>query len=357
MPASDTTNNNPITGTPLNPHNPHYYTGGSSGGSAYAVSAGLLPFALGADGGGSIRIPSTYCGIYGLKPSHSRISTSPTVDLVGSCEVVGPMASSMADLEIAYRFMAIPNPDNPASALFALPVPPPRLALPKVIGVYKAWFDHADPVVLKACRVALDHYEAEGYSIVDISIPYLAEGQIAHALTILSEISASIHELGHLTPANKILLSIGKQTPALDFLLAQNMRNLLMQHLSFLFTQHPGLLIVTPTTPNAGWHITGGAAELKHGVSDGNMSVRNMTHIWLANFTGCPALSIPVGMAEPKEGEGKIPMGLMAMAEWGGEETLFEWGRIGEAWAWEDGHERMKKPKNFVNVLKMASSE
>lgn len=263
----------------------------------------------------------------------------------------------MVDLEIAYRFMAIPNPSDPASALFALPVPPPRINLPKVIGVYKAWFHHADPAVLNACRAALAHYEAEGYSILDISLPYLAEGQLAHALTILSEISTGIHELGHLTPANKILLSIGKQTPALDFLLAQNMRNLLMQHLSFLFTQHPGLLIVTPTTPNAGWHITGGAAELKHGVSDGNMSVRNMTYIWLANFTGCPALSIPVGMAEPKGGEGKIPMGLMAMAEWGGEETLFEWGRIGEAWAWEDGHERVKKPKDCVDVLKMASSK
>ncbi|KAL8775215.1 MAG: hypothetical protein Q9194_003801, partial [Teloschistes cf. exilis] len=68
----DTTNNNPYRGTPLNPHNRNYYTGGSSGGSAYAVAAGLIPISLGADGGGSIRIPSAYCGLYGLKPTHGR---------------------------------------------------------------------------------------------------------------------------------------------------------------------------------------------------------------------------------------------------------------------------------------------
>ena len=61
----DTTNNNPNYGTPLNPYNNRYYCGGSSGGSAYTVAAGLAPIAVGADGGGSIRIPSAYCGLYG----------------------------------------------------------------------------------------------------------------------------------------------------------------------------------------------------------------------------------------------------------------------------------------------------
>ena len=263
----------------------------------------------------------------------------------------------MADLEIAYRIMAIPDPSNAASALFAPPVPRRKLNHKKTIGVYRSWFDHADPAVLNACDAALACYETEGYSIIDITLPYLPEGQLAHAMTILSEISTGVHDLGYLTPANKILLSVGKQTPASDFLLAQKMRNLLMQHLSSLFTRYPGLLIVTPTTPNAGWHIAGGAADLKHGISDGNMSVRNMTYIWLANFTGCPALTIPVGMTEPKEGEGKIPVGLMAMAEWGAEENLFDWGKVGEAWAWEARNERVSKPKDWVDVLTMASSK
>lgn len=77
----DTTNNNPIFGTPRNPNNEHYYCGGSSGGSAYSVAAGLLPFTMGNDGGGSIRIPSGYCGMYGLKPSHGRVSIRPSSNL------------------------------------------------------------------------------------------------------------------------------------------------------------------------------------------------------------------------------------------------------------------------------------
>lgn len=77
----DTTNNNPIFGTPRNPNNANYYCGGSSGGSAYSVAAGLLPFSMGNDGGGSIRIPAGYCGLYGLKPSHGRVSIRPSSNL------------------------------------------------------------------------------------------------------------------------------------------------------------------------------------------------------------------------------------------------------------------------------------
>lgn len=227
------------------------------------------------------------------------------------------MASSMSDLEIGYRFMAVPDPNNSESSTFASPKPvAANTDRPKRIGIYKPWFEQADPPVLDACHAAVAHYESAGYIIVDITIPYLIEGQLAHAMTILAEQSSGDNQLGHLAPANKILLSLGKQTPAVDFLLAQKMRSLLMEHLGFLFRMHPGLLIVTPTTPNAGWHISGGGGDLKYGISDANASLRNMEYIWLANFTGCPALSIPVAMTEPKEGTGKIPIGLMAMAEW-----------------------------------------
>ena len=263
------------------------------------------------------------------------------------------MASSMADLEYAYRIMAIPNPSDSISSMF--PVPVPKLSRQdKVIGIYRPWFDLADPSVLNACHDAISHYESSGYKVIDITIPYLSEGQLAQAVTILSEISAGVPSVSGLTSANKILISVGKQTPASDFLLAQKMRNMLMQHLAFLFEQNPGLLIVTPTTPNAGWYISGGAADLKNGVSDANMSVRTMTYVWLANFSGCPAISIPVGRVDAKEGNGKIPVGLMAMGEWGSEDLLIEWGRVGEQWAWEGGENRMGKPENWVDVMELA---
>ena len=115
-----TTNHNPVTGTPRNPHNPDYYCGGSSGGSAYSVAAGLVPITLGADGGGSIRVPSSYTGLYGLKPSHSRVSGRPTRDLGCSVGVYGPISSSLEDLRLAYQVMAQPDPLSSHSAMFPI---------------------------------------------------------------------------------------------------------------------------------------------------------------------------------------------------------------------------------------------
>lgn len=110
------------------------------------------------------------------------------------------------------------------------------------------------------------------------------------------------------------------------------------------------MLIVSPTTPNDGWRIED--ADLKQGVSDADMSLRSMRYVWLANFTGCPALSIPVGMVEPTRGrgEGKIPVGMMAMAEWGDEEGLMEWGRDGEEWAWREGEEKVTRAKGWEDA-------
>ncbi|KAF2090956.1 amidase signature enzyme [Saccharata proteae CBS 121410] len=350
----DTTNNNPNHGTPLNPYNERYYTGGSSGGSGYAVGAGLIPFALGADGGGSIRIPSNYCGIYGLKTSHGRVSGRPSPALASTTGVMGPMAANMTDLEIAYRTMAIPDPENPSSALFPQPTPHtgPR---PKLLGIYKTWFDRADPPVRQACQKALDYMTSTlGYQVIDISIPLLHEGQSAHALTILNEIASSHHPCDpSLTPANKILLSVGSHASAADFLAAQRVRTLLMQHLAALWQEHPGLLIVSPTTPNAGWKISGGKSDLSYGVTDGNMSIRSMEFVWMANFVGAPALNVPVGYVE-SEG---VPMGLMAMGEWGSEDVLIEWGFDGERWLNEGLEGGRKRPGAWVDVLGLAREE
>ncbi|KAK7541214.1 amidase signature domain-containing protein [Phyllosticta citribraziliensis] len=361
----DTTNNNPNHGTPLNPYNSHYYTGGSSGGSGYAVGSGLIPLALGADGGGSIRIPSQYCGIFGIKTSHGRVSLRPTSSLAKSTGVIGPMAANMADLEIGYRTLAQPDRLNPTSARFP---PPPtsinlRASRPKVLGICKPWFDRADAPVKERCKAALDHLvQTQGYSVIDISLPNLAAGQSAHALTILAEIGSGTPSLAGLTAPNKILLSVGAHASGIDFLAAQKLRNLLMQHLAHLYRAHPGLLVVTPTTPNAGWHISGGAADLAYGVSDGNRSIRSMEYVWLANFTGCPAIQAPVGYADPAEGDGPVPVGLMAMGEWGDEETCIAFGYDVEAWLNGGLKGGRRRPDKWVDVLalaveKMASAE
>ncbi|KZF22078.1 amidase signature enzyme [Xylona heveae TC161] len=356
----DTTNNNPIKGTPLNPHNNHYYTGGSSGGTAYAISAGLVPFALGADGGGSIRIPANYCGIYGLKPSHGRVSIRPTPSLAASTGVAGPLANCMADLEIAYRVLATPDSGNPSSALFPAAGHSSQAQQnqsKKTIGICKDWYSRAEPEVREACSAAVQFLEKElGYQVIDISIPYLPEGQLAHAMTILSEIASVIKgNVKGLTAPNKVLISVGSKTPAIDFLQAQKLRCLIMEHLAHLFQTHPGLLIVTPTTPNPGWHISGGPGDLKHGVSDGNMSMRNMEYVWLANFTGLPSLSAPVGYARPLKGEGQIPIGIMVTAEWGAEDALIECGKHLENYLHSKLPGGQNQPATWVDVFERAS--
>ncbi|GME36503.1 ubiquitin-protein ligase sel1 ubx2 [Neofusicoccum parvum] len=361
----DTTNNNPNAnhGTPLNPHNPHYYTGGSSGGSGYAVGAGLLPFALGADGGGSIRIPANYCGVYGLKPSHGRVSGRPTPSLAASTGVLGPLAANVADLEVAYRVMATPDALHASSALFAAPSSSTAGAAtssspsrPKTIGICKPWFSRADPAVRDAVQRCVDHLAStRGYAVVDVALPLLSEGQSAHALTILAEIASGFPDVAGLTPANKVLISVGSRAGAVDLLQAQKVRALLMQHLAALHRRHPGLVVVTPTTPNAGWHIAGGPGDLKYGVSDGNMSIRSMEYVWMANFTGCPALSAPVGYADPVEGEGKIPIGLMGMGEWGSEDALLAFGYDVEEYLNTGLEGGRRRPDAWVDVLKLAT--
>lgn len=133
--GADITNNNPNFGTPRNPHNDNYYTGGSSGGSAYAVAAGLTPLCEGNDGGGSIRIPSNYCGLYGLKTSQGRVSLRPTPNLAKSTGVGGPMAANMIDLEIGYRVMAQPDALDRDSALFLPPGTPSSSKRSKLLGI------------------------------------------------------------------------------------------------------------------------------------------------------------------------------------------------------------------------------
>ncbi|KAF5845944.1 hypothetical protein GGP41_008429 [Bipolaris sorokiniana] len=347
----DTTNNNPHWGTPRNPYNSSYYPGGSSGGAASAVGHGLIPFAIGSDGGGSVRIPSNYCGVYGLKPSHSRVSIAPMPNSGKSVTVRGPLASNMADLEISYRVLAQPDPSTYPSSLFA---PPRKFSGPrnKALGVHKQWIDRSDPVVQESFYSALKYFEHElGYKVIDISIPLLTQGQLAHAMTIMAE-GAAAHRssIYDLTPANRILMTIAHQTPATDFLLAQRLRNLLMQHLADLFRAYPGLVIVTPTTPNAGWPID--EAELSHGVTNGNMQIRNMEYVWLANFTGVPCIQFPVDYVQGVKGEGMVPIGLSGHGEWGSEDALIEFGFDGEKWLHEGREGGRAMPEAWVDVLK-----
>ncbi|GIZ42497.1 hypothetical protein CKM354_000576300 [Cercospora kikuchii] len=352
--GADTTNNNPNFGTPLNPNNEKFYCGGSSGGSAYSVAAGLTPLCEGNDGGGSIRLPSNYCGLYGLKPSQGRISGRPTTNLAKSNGVSGPLAGNMIDLELGYRIMAQPDALDNDAALFQAPGSvKPESSRNKVLGIYKPWFERADANVKSACQATIDHLVSkQGYTLVDITIPYTGEGQLAHAMSILSELATGVLQIDQpkLTPANKVLLGVARKTTGVDFLQAQRLRNLLMQHLAHLYEKHPGLIIVTPTTPNAGWRI--GAGELNYGMTDANKQLRNMEYVWLANFCGAPAITAPVGYEN--DPDGKIPIGLMGMAEWCEEDNLIAFGYDLERYLHEVHEGGRERPKHWTDLMALA---
>lgn len=250
------------------------------------------------------------------------------------------MATNIDDLALAYRIMAATPPASEDSTSAAFP--DPLSSLPssthnsqnknskKTIGIVRDWVDRADPTVRAIFDKTLTYYRtSKGYQTLDIHIPYLPEGQRAHVLTIMAEIASGLSpsQISSLSAANKVLVSMGMwQITSQDFLASQRLRNLLMTHLAHLFQSHPGLFILTPTTPIPGWRIDGGQADLAHGLSDGKSSVRNMEYVWLANFVGCPAISCPAGYVR----ESNVPVGVMAMGEWGGEEELIAFARDGE---------------------------
>jgi AtzE family amidohydrolase len=107
---------NPHYGRTLNPHDAERTAGGSSGGSAAAVAAGLVPFALGSDTNGSIRVPSAFCGIFGLKPTYGRLSRAGSLLFVSSLDHIGPMARSVTDLAAVYDALQGPDPDDAVCA-------------------------------------------------------------------------------------------------------------------------------------------------------------------------------------------------------------------------------------------------
>ncbi|KID72567.1 amidase, partial [Metarhizium brunneum ARSEF 3297] len=356
--GSDTCGLNVAQGSPTNHLNTEYYPGGSSSGPASAVCAGVVPFSVATDAGGSIRIPASFNGLYGLKTSHHR-----TGYMGSTMCITGPIAANVADLTIAYRLMSQPNPDDGIQGVFGRSTPPPPSAK-RVMGVYREWLNAADPEVIEHCNKALDYFAKErGYEIVDISLPHLADAQLAHGMICITEMAEAARRrtvnpadwLSLVGSVNRLLMTVGQQTPAADFLKFNTMRTVLMRHFAFLFRKYPGILIMSPTTPLNGWPKHPGDEAL--GMNDANTTFRNMMYIFLANMTGTPSVSVPVGYAAPKQGEGKIPVGLMATGEWGSEEQLLAFAGEAEEYLHGIYEEGRRRPSAWLDVMALVEGD
>ena len=190
--AYDFTGENVHHGASRNPHDTSRMSGGSSGGSGSAVSGGLVPLALGSDTNGSIRVPSSFCGIFGLKPTYGRLSRAGSFPFVSSLDHLGPFARSTLDLALAYDAMQGPDPRDPGCA--DRPAEPVTTALGQGIaglkiakagGYFRAG---ASPEAL----TALDAVAAALGTTPEIEIPEAARARAAAYVITTSE-GAALH--------------------------------------------------------------------------------------------------------------------------------------------------------------------
>jgi aspartyl-tRNA(Asn)/glutamyl-tRNA(Gln) amidotransferase subunit A len=189
------TSENHWFGPVRNPWNLDTSTGGSSGGSAAAVAAGIVPLAIGTDTGGSVRVPAAMCGVFGLKVTHGRVPLTGVYPLVASFDTVGPLARSIDDLSIAYVAMAGDDHADPWSR----PVPvtrPPSTVNPSSIrlGIVRQWFETAHTSsIADAIATFMDRCERLGFATTVIDddalrpIPEVTRASRAEVLDVHSD--------------------------------------------------------------------------------------------------------------------------------------------------------------------------
>jgi len=337
---------NPHFGSTRNPYNTNHYSGGSSSGSGTAVASGLVPVAIGADGGGSIRIPSSFMGLVGLKSTFGRVSSHGGFPLCSSVDHIGPLAGSATDAALTYTLIAGSDLNDPNS----LHQPTPslkgwdNLKLKGLkLGVYWQWFRHADPEVVAACEAMLKHYESMGCEIHEITIPNLEANRTAHLVTIISEMAQamdSIYDTPHRFKEHgldvRINLALARHLHAIDYVQAQRVRTRMMRH--FHDTFHQVDMVITPTTAIAAPEIKKGA--LPDGDSDVTTTLEIMRFVTTANFTGHPAITFPIGYTQKG-----LPIGMQAIGRPWDEVTLLRM-----ALATEQVVER-KEPQIYYNLL------
>ncbi|EFJ49246.1 hypothetical protein VOLCADRAFT_89962 [Volvox carteri f. nagariensis] len=214
--------------TAINPHgasagHPGHYTGGSSSGSAAVVAAGLCPIAVGSDGGGSIRIPASFCGLVGLKPGAGRVGGAGAVEVDCTVATMGALAGCVQDVALLHAVMSVQGPlaagevpyDGVKMPLLPAPWPavPPPSPLPRGppggddggggswqplkglrVGVYDEWFRHASPSVVTVCRTAVSELQSLGAELVPVVVPELEHLRVAHTVTIVSEMLHNFRE-------------------------------------------------------------------------------------------------------------------------------------------------------------------
>lgn len=295
----------PAFGQTNNPCDPSRTAGGSSGGSAAAVAAGIVPLALGTDTGGSVRAPAAYCGIVGLKPSFGRVSLEGVHPLAPSLDHLGLLSRSVEDVALGLAALA-PSPAAGVGELASI-----RL------GVCRSQWDSPAlrPQVRLAGNAVLGRLKSAGVTMVDVALPS-PERMTAALLDILLPEAALVHAQTYrdaasgYAPGTAAQIEAGLVLPAVRYLDAKRHQQHWTAELGTLFEAVDA--IISPTVPFV-------APDTDPALSaEGDDEILTLTH---ANLTGAPCLSLPCRR------ESGLPVGLQLTGKPGADAPLLALAR------------------------------
>jgi aspartyl-tRNA(Asn)/glutamyl-tRNA(Gln) amidotransferase subunit A len=300
--ASGITTTSSIFGPTRNPHDPSRIAGGSSGGSAAAVAAGIVPVSLGSDTAGSVRIPASLCGVYGFKPSYGSISVKGLYPLAPSLDHVGILASSIEWIEKVYRIIARRDylrgrkrSIDPDKAVLGIPT-----------GLFKASED---------IEKSFYNYISR-YKYTEVKLP-IAIDKLYRVFPVIrySEATRTFIGLrdrwGELFPDVRRLLEKGLEYRAIDYIEALNAREEIIAEFDKIMKSVD--ILVTPTTP-----IPAPKIEEVLGKEDGDIRTIMTSNVIYASLVEAPAISIPLLRS------GGLPVGIQFIYRRGGDIELLE---------------------------------
>jgi aspartyl-tRNA(Asn)/glutamyl-tRNA(Gln) amidotransferase subunit A len=308
------TSNNPHFGAIRNPWDPERVPGGSSGGSAAAVAGRLVPLATGSDTGGSIRIPASFCGVVGLKPTYERISRIGVMPLGLTLDHAGLLAGTVRDVALAFSLIAKHSSGY---------VPSPRADLRGMrIGVPENFFvERIAPEVMLSFRAAVQTAAALGAHVTEIKLPDGEALNVVGRIAQLSEVSALLARyLDRRSEIGRdilVLLEQGRLIPAIDYLNAQRVRTVLARDFSKIW-KHLDCLM-TPATPMTAPKIGEMSVAFGSFNEDVRTAATRLTRPF--NVLGWPALALPCGFSNAG-----MPIGLQVVGPPQQEDTLLQAG-------------------------------
>jgi len=309
--GAGSTGNTSCYGAARNPWDTERCPGGSSSGPAASAAARLVAGAVGADGLGSVRFPAAYCGLTGLKPTFGRSAMeghhmAPITTLI----VSGPLCADAADCRLL------------ASVLFGEELATGEASSLRIGVIRDTVSEDVTPEVAAACEAAIEQLRAEtGGEVREIALPDLEAATLAAILLINSEsmsgtTPAQLNDLDpELSPVARGTLKYRMLIPAAALAQANLVRTLMRRRLAALFTEVD--VIAWPTIPAPAPPLEEPLVELPAGTSSADQA--NVRGGALANLTGIPAISMPVGLSE----EG-LPLALQLQAAWGQDGLLLD---------------------------------